>query len=518
MLRTFTYQLGDVPPRILLNFLLVVSLVALAYAVIQGDLILAGIIVASPLVLSIGFYAFVNPRFMYLLYAIYDVSFIAIMRYIHKDGLSAVLDALHIVFILSILIAQYTKRDNINLKRCVNGLTLCYIIWAVFIIFQFLNPGVGAKGMEQGFRLWIMGPLCICFMASILSDTHKSLRCAIGFAIFFTTILFAKLMWQRWEGFDAAERYLLYVQGMARTHIISSGVRYFSFISDAANFGTIMGILTLILSITAFNCRKKWHRYATLTTAIFALIGVLMSGTRGALVIPLAGIALFVLICKSIRVFALTSIFGIFLFIFLAFTDFGNGNQFIRRARTIFSPHKDASYMVRVENRKEIAAYLESRPWGVGMAENIPKLWINGDEYTYGTIPPDSYMVSIWIQTGTIGLIIYLLTQAGIILFCCYTVMFRIKDPRLRNILAGFTGAYFGTIICGYVAYTPGQHPTNYLILAMAAFVINGEHIDKDLAAENAAELEKMQKEREKQQRLMPPPTRRTIEIELDKS
>ena len=173
------------------------------------------------------------------------------------------------------------------------------------------------------------------------------------------------------------------------------------------------------------------------------------------------------------------------------FTDIGNGNQFIRRARTAFRPTEDASFSVRVQNRKEIAAYLKNHPWGVGIAETIPKMWQKGDTYKEGTLPPDSHFVFIWIQTGTLGLILYISILVIVILKCCYIVMFRVKDNKLRQILAAFTCAAFGILVSGYVGNSPGMPPTNFLIVAMIAFVMNGVYIDKQVIEQKQIENKK---------------------------
>ena len=60
------------------------------------------------------------------------------------------------------------------------------------------------------------------------------------------------------------------------------------------------------------------------------------------LAVPVTGLALFCLIWKSLRTFTISAGVSIALFFFFAFTDIGNSNQFIRRARTAFRPAKDA--------------------------------------------------------------------------------------------------------------------------------------------------------------------------------
>lgn len=54
-------------------------------------------------------------------------------------------------------------------------------------------------------------------------------------------------------------------------------------------------------------------------------------------------------------------------FSFFYFTNIGNGNQYIRKMRSAFRPTEDASYQVRVENRKKMKVLMDERPMGYGL-------------------------------------------------------------------------------------------------------------------------------------------------------
>lgn len=115
------------------------------------------------------------------------------------------------------------------------------------------------------------------------------------------------------------------------------------------------------------------------------------------------------------------------------------------------------------------------------MTEDIPKMWAQGDTYIEGTLPPDSYFVRIWIETGIVGVILLISIYAVVLLRCCYIVMFRVRNKELRQTLAAFTCATFGILISGYTGEAPGMPPTNFLIAAMIAFIMNGTYIDNQI-------------------------------------
>lgn len=134
----------------------------------------------------------------------------------------------------------------------------------------------------------------------------------------------------------------------------------------------------------------------------------------------------------------------IMLYAFYAFTEIGDGNALIRRMRTAFRPQEDTSFNVRIENQKLIAEYMRTHPWGAGLGKGVARVNVNSDGVVEDTIPPDAFYVDIWIQTGTIGLLIYISMCIAIIIYSCYIIMFRVRNPGLRNILTAFICGVFG--------------------------------------------------------------------------
>ena len=476
------YPVREAPPKALINLLLMGGLAGIAYAIITQKLLIAAVIVCLPIVVTGIGYGFQNPYFVYLLYATYAFFFTTISRYTLKVKLSVGLDILLVYLVISLLVVFYLKKTNFRLKSAVNVFTISYIAWIVFVLLQLTNPLIESEGITHGIRIMILETFVLYAVASIVSNSPKALRSGLVLIGVFIIIAFIKLMYQKYIGFDSAERYWLYVQEAARTHIISTGIRYFSYFTDAGNFGVVMAAAGTVNIIIGLNTRNRILAVFYISIAVMGFIGMFLSGTRGALIVPFAGLALYSLICKDLRHFSITLISGLSIFIFLAFTDIGNSNSFIRRARTAFRPTEDASFNVRVENRKEMAQYLKDYPFGVGISNDIPKLWLQADDtYKEGTLPPDSFFVATWIQTGVVGVALQILIYAITLLGCCYIVMFKVRDRYLRQELAAFTGTVFGILLSGYTGYAPGMPPTNFIIVAMIAFVMNGAYIDKQL-------------------------------------
>lgn len=463
------------------QLLLFIGLSAFTIAIVYQQLIIAVGIACIPIILAIGLYGLSHPHLTYFFYAIYSLTFITIMRYTRTEGLSVILDILLVYGMVAIICSSYIK-NNVNWRRAFNMLTISYIPWVVFTLFQFLNPFSQSDSMMTGIRSWIAETIALYFIASVLSDSWNGLKTGLTTLSLFIFACFIKVLWQRFIGFDSAEQYFLYEQGAQTTHIIHSGIRYFSFISDAATFGTLMSTATLVYGLIATKTRNKKMAFWFFIIAICSFIGQLLSGTRGSLIIPAIGIILYTLLCKNIKTSMIMIVLGITTYIFFAFTNIGDSNTFIRRARTAFHPSKDASMNVRISNREKIAEYMSKNPLGAGIAHMVPIQILNDEGlYVDDIIPSDSYYVGIWSQTGYFGLFLHILIHASVILTCCYKVLFKVKNAELRQILMAFTCASFGIYVSGYTSYSIGQPPINFLIPAMLAFVLNGPYIDAEL-------------------------------------
>ena len=106
---------------------------------------------------------------------------------------------------------------------------------------------------------------------------------------------------QKYVGWDSAEKYFLYVMDGQRTHIIHSGIRYFSIFTDASNFGGNMGMASVVFLLVAAYTKNLFLKIFYFLTAGLAIYGLLISGTRSALAVPFVGLAVFVMVCGNPR-------------------------------------------------------------------------------------------------------------------------------------------------------------------------------------------------------------------------
>jgi hypothetical protein len=467
-----------VPPIGIVYLLFVVGLTALTYGLIMQNLLIAAVAALAPLACIIIYFGLSKPAFSYILYAIVSCYYSAIYRYAQVENLSVIREILLYVCIASIIINVTNNKERWEWKNAFNIFSLTYLLWLLYIMLSLLNPDVKIHDFQSNRGVFIGTPICY-LVSGVLMNTPKKLRTTFLLLGLFVVTAAAKVYWQKSRGFDSTEIAWL-MSGAWTTHLLKSGIRYFSFFTDAGNFGSAMGMFTTIFAIISIHVKTHIARIFCLGITVLAGIGMLMSGTRGAMIVPLTGMALYVILSKNIKIIISTSLMGAAIFSFFYFTDIGESNAFISRMRTAFRPSEDASFNVRLENQRRFAYYLKDKPFGVGVGGTIvdTRHLMNKDEEY---IPTDSYFVGVWVQNGIVGLYIYIGILIVVLLRACYVLMFKIKHKQLRNILAALLCGIFGLWMNGYVGRGMGFLPSLFLIAMFMSFILNGPDMDKKL-------------------------------------
>lgn len=481
---------NEVPPKGLIYALFVMGLFSMTGALLFQYWLLFALIVCSPIAVLTFIYSVQYPQISYFLYFTIAYYFAAIMRYSNLEGLSVILDGLLAYALLTSLlhIVVYKQGKDIRIRNAANTLTICYSVWIIFVFVQLTNPEARFDNLIVSSRGWILSLPLLYILSSILLTTPKKIRYCLILLGTFTLLAFFKVVWQKYRGFDSTEVAWL-MSGAWTTHLLHTGIRYFSFFSDAGNFGSNMGLIAIVYGIISFHTKGLILRLFYIGVTIAGIIGLFMSGTRGAIIVPFGGLLLYCLLSKNLKVMVTSVIAGSALFAVLAFTDIGNGNPFIRRMRTAFTPTEDASFNVRKENQIRIARQLEDKPIGIGIGNRMidtENLNVQQDNI----IPPDSFYVDLWIQTGIVGLILYISILTIVLLRCCYLIMFRIKNQELKHILAAMLCGIFGLWLNGYIGNGMGFQPGSTIAAAFIAFVLNGPEIDKILLSKKTDNLE----------------------------
>ena len=279
-------------------------------------------------------------------------------------------------------------------------------------------------------------------------------------------------------GLDAAEQGWL-DDGNAKTHVLFGKLRVFSFMSDAGQFGgnqAYSAVVSFIFSLAQTDRKKKWF---FLVVSLLAFYGMIISGTRGAISVPLAGFMLFFILRKNIRVLSIGVAILAVVFIFFKFTMIGQGNDQIRRMRTAFDPN-DASLQVRLDNQRLLKRYLASRPFGGGIGHGGVKAQKYLPNAFLSQIATDSWYVLVWVEMGIIGLLMHLFILFYTLIRGTWMVMFRLKDPKLKLKISALIAGLAGVMVASYGNAVLGAMPTGMLIYTSMAIILNAKALDKN--------------------------------------
>lgn len=462
-----------------------VSLLVLLFLLAIYEFITAGfpafaIICILPVLVLLVIVAFRHGMFCF--WALFAINYLVQWKSFPSIGLpmSVPNELLEIVLLAMAILDM----KNSKFERSANVMLFALIIWALFCTLEVLNDtcGIGIDVAEWFTTARSLAyQLIYAFLVySIYISSPKILVKYLfvwgGFALF-------AVIWvwkQKNFGMTAAENSFL--QGRGRqTHLLQGGtlIRYFSIYGDAANFG--IGIASTAVAFLVFGISAKIKRlkYFFLIVGFACVWGMFPSGTRTSIGCLMAGIMAYVFLSKSFKIAVpVTIIFGLMVFL-LAFTTIGNGNQQIRRMRSAFDKN-DASANQRTINQAAMKKYLAEAPWGIGMAVGYKNVPANNKFTFMATVAPDSEYVFIWIHTGVIGITVFLICQAIMIIGACWIVFFTLKSPSLRGIGAGLCCAFVSQQLGGYGNQTLLQFPNCLIFYGGLAIVYILPHIEKE--------------------------------------
>lgn len=419
------------------------------------------------------------PIILFLLIYSLNYYLLGINRYIKIDGISFIMDTLIVIQIVLIFIHS-ALLNNINWKSAINLLTIGTFIWFVYCLVEVINPSGVFEAWLMSRSLMING-FVISFTVALLCNKYKTVKIITFMWSIFTLTAIIKALIQKYIGFDNAENYWLMSTESYKTHLLATGTRYFSFFTDAGNFGSNMGCAGVLFGIIACHVKNVLSKVYYAIISIGAIYAMFLSGTRGAMIVPLGGLFLYTVMSKNIKACLIGGISLLSIYIFFAFTTIGQGNSQIRRMRTAFNPSKEASYVVRKENQKKLAEHLKNKPFG----EGIGLSGVENRRFSVRlttTTPHDSTYVKIWVETGIVGAILYL----GILYFSigkgAWILMFKIRDSELKGRLTGMLCGIFGMLLSAYGNAFWLQYPTLIIVFTGLTLVLKAEYFDEELS------------------------------------
>jgi hypothetical protein len=444
--------------------------IVLAYAIASGGFIAIAGLVCVPILCYFLYRIFVNPAFGVIILLVLAFSLNSLGRYVELPFGLLIDFTLLLTLLASVF---YLKKEDVRILN--NGMVLFVSIWFLYNVLELINPE------PHSFEAW--------FFAVRASSLYLLLTVIIVFLVFnkekdmeyfFFIWCLGSLLGAIYAikqvkiGLNAAEKIWLATKG-AKTHIIFGELRVFSFHSDAGQFGAIMGFTAVTATILSIRTESIKKRVFYIITAVLCFYGMIVSGTRGAVFIPLVGFIVYFVLSRNVRVLIFGSIILGSVFSVLKFTYAGEGNYQIRRLRSAVNPSNDISFQVRIKNQKKLADYLSTRPFGGGIG--TVGHW--GEKYSpgsfLGSMPPDSWYVLLWAETGIVGLLLYF-AMLFYILIRSFFRIFRMEESFLKQKMMAIFSGVCGVVVASYGNPVLGQAPCSiYFFLCLVFLYIGPE-------------------------------------------
>lgn len=361
-----------------------------------------------------------------------------------------------------------------NIRQPFSAFTLTWLVYCCLLLF---HPDTSLSNWLAGVRSLSLYLFVFPLLVFLLFDQYKHLKIFLYIWSVLTLFAILKALMQKYYGFDSVENYWLYVLGGSRTHVIYTGIRYFSFFTDAASFGSSMGLSMVIFSICSFYMKNKYLKIYFLLIALGAGYGLMISGTRAAVVIPFIGFFIYFILSKQWKILVPGLFLLLFVFVFFKYTYIGNGNINIYRMRSAFNASQDASFNVRLENQKKMWVFMQEKPFGIGVGK--AKRAEPGD-YMY-QLPTDTSLVYVWVETGIVGLFLFLFLFLFVLVKGTRDVLFKIKNKQLQGLISACIAGIAGMLACSYGNEMFQQFPNGPIVYTLMAFVMLGTKFDKEL-------------------------------------
>jgi O-antigen ligase/polysaccharide polymerase Wzy-like membrane protein len=452
--------------------------VILSYAIAKGGLItviallglLPGLIFLNRL--------FIHPALGIGTLLIFSFVAIGLTRYVRGVPLGLGVDGLLVVTFVAIFFKNFFKK--INFDQANRDITFILFIWFAYAILQLFNPQALSKtAWFYAMRGMSMYPILMVPLVLMLFKRLRYLYVFLYVWGIFTILGTFKGLQQLYIGLDPGEQFWFDTVG-AVTHVINGQLRVFSFFSDAGQFGAAQGAAGIVGILVSASIKGRFNKIFFLIVGVLGFWGMMISGTRGAIIVPMIGGVVYLILRKNIRVLIIGGIIMTFMYLFFAYTYIGDGNYQIARMRTAFRPEQDASYQVRLENRAILKTYLADKPFGggIGSAGNWGLRF--SPEGFLANVATDSWYVQVWAEQGMIGLLLHLFILSYIIVKGFFLVMIRVKNVELAGILGALIAGFAGIMGASYGNGVLGQMPTGALVYFSWAFIFMAQQLDRE--------------------------------------
>ncbi len=384
-------------------------------------------------------------------------------------------DILLLIVFLGVFVNKENKFATITAYR--SPISFIVSIWIGYLLVQILNPNNPPNSWPLILR-GVIGFAVTFFIFTRLFSTWRYVRL---FTICWLAVALLAALYAFYQEFVGLPNYdLAWVNRSPKSiglNFIRGRWRKWSFLSDVATFGMFMsfaGVFSIVLALELKDYRKK---VALLAVGLVFLVAMTYSGTRTATAMTVAGIVLYGLLTihkKSTLLLAASTILIILAIIYVPYY----GSATVNSIRSTFFPTSDPSFNVRVVNKERIQPYMRSHPIGGGLNTTGPAGEELAPDHPLAGFPPDSYYMSIALETGYLGLGIVLLVFF-ITLWVGITNYYRCRNPIVRAVHAAYIASFFALTVAGYAQESITQLPIRFVFYSCFVLMDRLKYFDE---------------------------------------
>ncbi|WP_240163943.1 O-antigen ligase family protein [Spirosoma taeanense] len=437
--------------------------------------------VVAPVAFLLVLLVLMEPRWGLLLYV--QLSFmLGFTRFIQTDvPVGLLIDGLLVLTVFSL----FLNGQRMEWQR-LRSLTFTLIaLWLLYTLIELINPEAPYRPAwfyhVRPFSLHWFLVACIILVVPL---TRRDVQIFVNTWLIWSFLAALWAFKQHYLGLTPAEVDWLNSGFNARTHMLFGQLRCFSFYSDAAQFGAEMAGVTLVALIRVFEERKPLIKGAYVLLTLVFFWGYAVSGTRSALFVLAAGFVFYLLLKRDVPKLLVGMALAVPLFLLLMYTSVGSSNYQVQRMRSALTPMNDPSFLLRLQNQEKLKTYLQDLPFGAGIGTSTDMGARFSPWHWAAQIPPDSWYVELWIETGWVGVTLYILMLLGLVGIGSYRV-WQLKDPWLSMVMYGFLAEFVGIALMGYSNPVLGQFPTSSVIFISTILVATCNRWDTAPAAQN---------------------------------
>ncbi len=157
------------------------------------------------------------------------------------------------------------------------------------------------------------------------------------------------------------------------------------------------------------------------------------------------------------------------------------GNATLYRVRSAFTPAKDESMQLRLDNQKNIQPFIQNHPIGGGLGStgDWGKRFSPNSELS--KFPPDSGLIRIAVEQGWIGLLLFSIFTFGVLVLGVRTYL-RSKNQQVKTYSLAFLIIVFLLTVANYPQEAIVLLPNSIIYYISVAAMVRLRQIDQETA------------------------------------